>query len=43
MIEVDKMKLFKPHASYEKNDFHLLIQRQFIVNALFVNNIIMKF
>ena len=43
MIEKDKMRLFKSDASYEKNNFHLLIQRQFMVNALFINNIIRKF
>jgi len=43
MIEKDKMRLFKSYASYEKNNFHLLIQRLFIVNALFINNIIRKF
>ena len=43
MIEKDKMRIFKENASYEKNNFHFLIQRQFIVNALFINNIIGKF
>jgi hypothetical protein len=39
----DKMRLFKLYSSHEKNNFHLLIQRQFMVNALFINNIIRKF
>ena len=43
MIEQDKMRLFKSYASYEKNNFHLLIQRQFMVNALFINDTIRKF
>ena len=43
MIEKDKMRLLKANVSYEKNNFHLLIQRQFIVNDLFINNIIRKF
>jgi hypothetical protein len=43
MIEKDKIRLLKANVSYEKNNFHLLIQRQFIVNALFINNIIRKF
>ena len=43
MIEKDKMRLFKSYASYEKKSFHLLIQRQFMFNALFIDNIIRKF
>ena len=43
MIEKDKMRLFISYAAYEMNNFHLLIQRQFMVNALFINNIIKKF
>ena len=43
MIEKDEMRLFNSYGFYEKNNFHLLIQRQFIVNALFSNNIIRKF
>ncbi len=43
MIEKDKIRLFKSYAAYEKNNFRLLIHRQFIVNALFINNIIRKF
>ena len=43
MIEKDKIRLLKANASYEKNNFHLLEKRQFIVNALFINNIIRKF
>ena len=27
MIEKDKMRLLKANVSYEKNNFHLLIQR----------------
>jgi len=40
---IEKDKTFKANVSYEKNNFHLLIQRQFMVNALFINNIIRKF
>ena len=43
MIEKNKIRLFKANVSYEKNNFHLLIQRQFMFNALFINNIIRKF
>ena len=43
MIEKDKIKLLKGNVSYEKNNFYLLKQMQFIVNALFINNIIRKF
>ena len=43
MIEKDKMRLLKANVSYEKNNFHILIKGQFIVNALFINNIIGKF
>ena len=43
MIEKDKIRLLKVNVSYEKNNFQLLIQRQFMVNALFINNIIRKF
>ena len=43
MIEKNKIKLLKANASYEKNNFHLLIQRKIIVNALFIDNIIRKF
>ena len=43
MIEKDKIILLKAIVSYEKNNFDLLIQRQFIVNALFIDNIIRKF
>jgi len=43
MIEKDNIRLFKANVSYEKNNFHLLIKGQFIVNALFINNIIRKF
>ena len=42
MIEKDKKKLLKAIVSYEKNNFHLSIQRQILVNALFINNIIRK-
>ena len=43
MIEKDKMRFLEANVSYEKNNFHLLIKGQFIVNALFINNIIRKF
>ena len=43
MIEKDKIRLLKANVSNEKNNFHLLIKGQFIVNALFINNIIRKF
>ena len=43
MIEKDKIRLLKANPSYEKNNFHLLIQRQFMVNDLFINNIIREF
>ena len=43
MIEKDKIRFLKADASYEKNNFYLLIQRQSIVNALFIDNIIRKF
>ena len=43
MIEKDKIRLLKANISYEKNNFQLLIQRQFMVNALFINNTIRKF
>ena len=43
MIEKDEMRPLKSYASHEKNNFHLLIQRQFMFNALFINNIIRKF
>ena len=43
MIEKDKIRLLKTNVSYEKNNFDLLIKGQFIVNALFINNIIRKF
>ena len=44
MIEKNKIKLLKANVSYEKNNFHLLIQRgKFIVNALFINDITRKF
>ena len=43
MIEKGNMRLLKTNVSYEKNNFHLLIQRQYIVNVLFINNIIRKF
>ena len=43
MIEKDKRRLINANISYEKNNFHLLIKGQFIVNALFINNIIEKF
>ena len=43
MIEKDKIILLKAIVSYEKNNFDLLIQRQFIVNALFIDNFIRKF
>ena len=39
MIEKDKIRLFKSCASYEKNNFQLLIQMQFKVNGLFIDNI----
>jgi len=31
MIEKDKMRLFKSYVSYEKNNFHLLIQRSIYI------------
>ena len=43
MIEKDMMRLLKANVSYEKNYFHLLKKGQFIVNALFINDIIRKF
>jgi len=43
MIEKDKMSFLKANVSYEKNNFHVLIKGKFIVNALFINNIIRKF
>ena len=43
MIEKDKIRLLKANTSYENNNFYLLIQRQFKVNALFINNIIRNF
>ena len=43
MIEKDKIRLLKANSSYEKKFFHLLIKEQFIVDALFINNIIRKF
>ena len=43
MIEKDDIRLLKANVSYEKNYFHLLIKGQFIVNALFINNIIRGF
>jgi len=43
MIDKDKIRFFKSYASYEKNNFSLLIQRELIDNALFINNIIRKF
>ena len=42
MIDQDMIRLLKANVSYEKN-FQLLIKGQFIVNALFINNIIRKF
>ena len=43
LIEKDRIRLLNANDSYEKNNFHLLIKGQFIVNALFINNIIRKF
>ena len=43
MIEKDKIRLLKANVSYEKNNFHLLIKGQFIVHALFINNIVREF
>ncbi len=43
MIAKDKIRLHNTNVSYEKNNFHILIKGQFIVNALFINNIIRKF
>ncbi len=43
MIEKDKMRPLKANVSYEKNNFNLLIQKQFIVNTLFIHNTIRKF
>ena len=43
MIDKDKIRVLKVNVFYEKNNFHLLIKGQFIVNALFINNIIRKF
>ena len=43
MNKKDKIRLLKANVSYEKKNFHLLIKGQFIVNALFINNIIRKF
>ena len=43
MIEEDNIRFLKANVSYEKNNFQLLIKGQFIVNALFINNIIRKF
>jgi len=40
---IDKDKLLKANVSYDKNNFHLLIKGQFIVNGLFINNVIKKF
>ena len=40
MIKKEKLRLLKANVSYEKNNFHLLIKGQIIVNALFINNII---
>ncbi len=36
------MRLLKANVSYEKNNFHLVIQRA-IVNALFINKIFREF
>ena len=43
MIEKDDIRLLKANVSYEKNNFNLLTKGQFIVNALFINNIIREF
>ena len=43
MIKKDNLRLFKSYTSHEKNNFDLSIQRQFIVNALFIDNFIRKF
>ena len=43
MINQDKISSLKANVSYEKNNFHLLTKGQFIVNALFINDIIRKF
>ena len=43
MIEEGKMRLLKANVSYEKNNIHLLRKGKYIVNALFINNIIRKF
>ena len=43
MIEKDKIILLKANLSYEKNNFTYEYKRQFIVNALFINNIIWEF
>jgi len=40
MIEKDKIILRKSYLYYEKNNFYLLKHRKFIVNAIFINNII---
>mgnify|MGYP001391430292 CR=1 FL=1 len=43
MINQDNIRSLKANVSYEKNNFHLLIKGQFLVNALFIDNIIRKF
>ena len=43
MIEKDKIRILRANVSYEKNNFHSQIKGQFLVNALFINNIIRKF
>jgi len=40
MIEKDMIILCKSYFYYENNNLYLLKLRQFIVNALFINNII---
>ena len=43
MFKKDKIRLLKANVTYEKNNFHLLIQNAILVNALFINNTIRKF
>ena len=43
MIEKDKIRLLTANASYEKNNFHVLIQRAIYSKCFFTNNIIRKF
>ena len=41
MIEKDKIILCKSYVFYENKNLYLLKKRQFIVNALFINDFIL--